>query len=338
MELLIFAHRGEAQEFIKHFSFKAQDSRNRLYMADDLLLLITGEGIYEVFSQLGFVLGKYPVKKVINMGIAGSLDPKLDLDQIVSIRTVYCETGELQFQSFTLGDERACLDAITASQRVLGSETAQKLAAFAPIVDRELWAAAKTCFQFKIPLLSFKLLSDYAGASTNCFDLKQKALKFSAALLERYLGLNETNEKNEEEEEDIKIPMQMSFTQRAKYKKNMQALRRSPSFCENSFLKGAKEVLTNEGLSPKQLANALLEQMELELNPIKQKTKLSFEKLSRPAKDAGANILFDKNFEKRKFVLQMEVNHQKNLDNLRQCLESLSFEQFEKVWNGNLDV
>lgn len=334
MELLIFAHRGEAQEFIKRFSFKPQDPRNSIYQAQDKMLLITGEGIYEVFSLLGYVLGKYPISKVINLGIAGALDPKLPLNEIVPIRTVYCHSDRMQFQSFTLADQTAKLDAITSSERVIEDDQAKKLACFAPIVDRELWAAAKTCAKFNTPLYAHKLLSDIAGASTNCFDLKEKAKEFSAALMAKYISLDH----EEIAQVSMETPTQMSFTQKARYQKNLQSLRLSPGFDERIFLKNLQELLNDEALSSKQKANALLEKMELELNPVKQKTKASFEKLAEPATRAGANIFFDKNFEKKKFTLQMEINHQKNLDNLRECLSSLDFADFEKVWNGQMDV
>lgn len=335
MELLVFAHRAEAQEFIRRFSFRPKDNSSSLYESAERLLLISGEGIYEVFSRIGQILGKYPVEKVVNLGIAGSLDPAIETGSFLSVRTVYCQSDQLQFQSFTLADPRAETDLITSSKRVLDDEYAATLSCFAPVVDRELWALAKTCSSAGIALYSYKLISDQAGSATACFDLKAKALEFSTALLEGYLALDDDPLLREESAIDYPVPM--SFTQKARFRKTLSALKISEGFDEDIFWKKTNrliEGLDKEGAPQKQKANTLLELMELELNPIKKSVKENFEKLAAPAKSIGAKLLFDKNFEKKKFTLQMDINGQKNIENLVEVLKGLRFSDFENVWSG----
>tara|TARA_Y100000780_G_scaffold155505_1_gene140089 strand:+ start:121498 stop:122502 length:1005 start_codon:yes stop_codon:yes gene_type:complete len=334
MNLLVFAHRGEAQEFIKKLSMKGVSGHPGLYLNEDTALLITGEGIYEVFSKLGQILGEYSITKVFNLGIAGALEKSIRLNSFHEIKTVYCHTGKPQFQSFTLNSENSGIDVITSSERVLDDSYANELSNFAPLVDRELWAIAKVCDECSIPLRSFKLVSDMAGKSTDCFDLKEKALEFSTRLLEFWLGIEGDQE---EEPGSQEPPIQMSFTQKAKYRSLVKALGLKEGFDLASFESKALAEM-KEGLSSKQKANLLLEAMELGLNPVKLSTKKQFEKLSTPVQAIGARLLFDKNFEKKKFTLQMEINDQKNIDNLSKLSEILKFSDFEKVWNGELDV
>ncbi|MCO4753979.1 MAG: hypothetical protein KC478_05830 [Bacteriovoracaceae bacterium] len=334
MDLLIFAHRGEAQQFIKRLSLKASEDTQGLYVGENTLLLITGEGIYEVFAKLGLVLGQYPISRAFNIGIAGSLSEKIELGKVYEVKTAYNFTQKVQFQSFTLSESAHAKDTITSSERVLTNESASELSNFAPIVDREVWAVAKTCAAAGVELRSYKLISDVAGEQTDCFDLKQKALEFSTTLLEFWLGL----EHNETPFDDsISYPIQMSFTQKAKYQKLVDSLSLNTNFDHKTF---ATDFLNSLGdkYSSKQKANLLLERMELGLNPVKLATKESFEKLSMPAKEIGATLLFDKNFEKKKFTLQMEINDQKNIENLSKLSEALNFSDFEKIWNGSIDV
>lgn len=331
MNLLIFAHRGEAQEFIKNLALKS--AGKDLYLNEDFVLLITGEGIYEAFTKLGPVLGEYPIKKAFNLGIAGALEDTISLDDFHEIKTVYCHTGRPLFQSFTLDHQKDALDLITSDERVLSNTHAMKLSNFAPLVDRELWAIAKLCNEKSIPLRSFKLISDMAGGATDCFDLKQKAMEFSTKLLEFWLTLEQPKHS---EDSELLPPMPMSFTQKARYK----ALTKSIKLSDLDFKALEENILNDLGpsLTAKQKANALLDSLELVTNPVKLATKTKFDKLSTPASEIGAKLIFDKSFEKKKFTLQMEINDQKNIENLSKLADKLKFSDFEKVWNGDVDV
>lgn len=334
MDLLVFAHRGEAQEFIKRLALTATDSTSSFYKNDagDVSLLITGEGIYEVFSKLGPILGKYAFSRVINLGVAGSLNNKFAPGTVINPRTVYCESEKLQFHSFSMESDSE-IDIITSLERILSEEDAKRLSCFAPTVDRELWAIAKLCQETKTPLSSIKLISDMAGQATSCFDIKNRALEFSARLLEEFLK----QEKLELEASEGQTPIPMSFTQKARYFKTLSSLELSDSFDKNTISIWLKE-LSSKGLAQKAMANALLDRMELSINPSKKLASDSFEKLCIPLSDIGAKAHFDKNFEKKKFTLQMEINNQANIENLQRALSKLDYSRFEKIWEGDFDV
>ncbi len=187
MRLLCMAHRGEAQQFISSLQLKAID--NRFYMSEELALLITGEGPFEVLTHLSYYFAKFGISEVINLGIAGALDDKLSLNQVYSVRTLYAYgNNEPRFHSYTSHDQHAVLDAITSENRVLSDEFALELSHYAHIVDREAWAMGKVCNEFKIPFYCYKLISDFAGAKTHCFDLKNQAKIFSQTMLDFYLA------------------------------------------------------------------------------------------------------------------------------------------------------
>lgn len=187
MKLLTFAHLGEAQSFIKNEMFqKTNDPVNNFYKNKDSLLLITGEGIDSTEMKLSKLLSEYKnsISLVFNIGIAGVLDHSLKLESIHVIRKTYME-DEKNF--FISTDTSATIDCITAKNRVMEKKYANQLSPIAPVVDRELWACAKTCYDFKIPFLSIKLISDYAGIATNSIQVIKRAKAYSEKLYKYYL-------------------------------------------------------------------------------------------------------------------------------------------------------
>ena len=92
MQLLIFAHRGEAQVFISEMNTVADESFPDLYKSDNCYILICGEGIQNASIRTAAVISRYheSIDSVLNFGIAGALDKSLKLKKIVQIRTVLC--------------------------------------------------------------------------------------------------------------------------------------------------------------------------------------------------------------------------------------------------------
>lgn len=348
MRLLLFAHRGEAQEFIKRYGLKPLDERNTLYRNDDSFLCISGEGMLEVFTFLGPLLGelqtKHKISEIINMGVAGALNPDIVLGGIYEVQTSYAFDAEPLFHSFQLecNEDSKKLDCITSGKRVLDDEFSDRLSCFAELVDRELWACAKLCKELGIKLRSYKLVSDFAGTQTDCFDLKHQARDFSSKLLDYYIRHHEKRKDQtlpiEEAQEISDINLNMSFSQKARLKRLSQLLRNRSQFSWTTFLQEQNETLHSKNITEKQKANLLLDQLELELNPVLKEVKKRFGQLCSPLEKIGAHILFDKSFEKKKFKIQMEINDQKNIENLKSALEDLHFRDFEKVWDGELDV
>lgn len=188
--LLIFAHRGEAQEFLQRLPFQAADTEFKgFYETEERSLLLCGEGLPAAHARVSAVLNAFgeTLSLVLNLGIAGSLSDSLTAGEIYPIRAVYREPeGGQALPSFRSADPNALIDCISAQRRVLTLAYAKRLAPFAPIVDRELWAIASLCADYNLPFFAYKLISDRAGVDTSALDFKRRARQFSEQLFDFY--------------------------------------------------------------------------------------------------------------------------------------------------------
>ncbi len=186
--LLIFAHTGEAQSFLENSTFKKVEfSLAKVYQSRKEILLISGEGYLEILPRLtAFIESRLSrLSALINLGVAGALNRRLALDQLVAIKAVRLE-ADLHCQPLhtqTPGAEYTC---VTAMQRVLDEHSARRLARFADVVDREAWAVCKTACLFNLPVYCFKLISDFAGALTRQVNFREESRRWSTALWEHY--------------------------------------------------------------------------------------------------------------------------------------------------------
>lgn len=189
--LLVFAHRGEAQAFLKGRNFRAVDfAFSGVFQSEKEMLLLCGEGLPAAQQRVAAFLNAFGknLSRVVNLGIAGSLSDSLKPGEIYPIRTVYREPeGGPAFPSFRSAEPEAQTDCVSAAKRVLTRGYAQRLAPFAPIVDRELWAIASLCADYNLPFLAYKLISDRAGVDTSTVDFKACARQFSEQLYKFYL-------------------------------------------------------------------------------------------------------------------------------------------------------
>lgn len=326
MELLHLAHRGEAQELIKHLKMSAVENFGHIYQNEHFYLIISGEGPDETLTQLAWCVGKLPITKIINLGIAGSLNENYQAGEIYPVRTCYAYRENAPvFQSFT-SISKSTIDCITTYARVLDDDFAQKLKPFAAIVDREVWACGKVAKTFKLPFESFKLISDMAGSSTECFDLKKRAQEFSHKLAE-YFVLNYRRLENEgKQKSQINFPFHVSFTQQKQILKLKEKINDSVYF---------EKLLAKPHIKD---AHIFINELENFLNPILASVKARIDILNQPLEAIGAQVLYDKNFEQKKLKLQMEINSQTNIDKLNSTLKDFKFSDYEKLWNGEIDV
>lgn|GEM_PF-6551636 len=193
--LFIFAHRGEAQSFIKkgHFTLLHTPSgtasgthpssapffEERLYTNQQDLLFLCGEGPRSALMLTAQLLGHLEAllllpEQIINAGTAGYLSPEKPhwrYGDVVLIRTVFGHDGRYPlFHTYTTktGTEKMAgqfSDCVTSESRVRAGileeeKLARKLASLALVVDREAHALATVAKQFKIPFNSFKVISD----------------------------------------------------------------------------------------------------------------------------------------------------------------------------------
>lgn len=325
MKLLIFAHRGEAQSFIKALGAKAVSEI--LYQYTEGFIYICSEGIYDVLTNLPLILKNTDSTEVINYGIAGSLSKQLEGQKIFSISGVYLEdNNEIQFKSFTLSGETEC---ITAHKRVLTPEYAKKLQPFAKIVDRELWAIAKVCHNFKINLKAYKLISDLAGDNTDCFDLKNRAQQFSEIMLEHYqASIQDTNIVDKEE---VILPFQTSQYQ-------MNVIKKLISETDTELINKIINEYKKKGYTSKSDANHFIKEVKSNLYPLKNKIHNQIKETLNSLDRNNIKYNYDKNLEKEKLNISIEINSQKNIDDAIKSLKDLKYEKFLDIFKGNINV
>jgi len=328
MKLICIAHRGEAQAFIKNLTVVDKN----FYIGDDYHLLITGEGILNVLTKLPYYIAKYEIDFIINFGIAGSLSDKLHLDEIVEIRTNYgIDNESILYQSYTSEINEGKFDIISTNSRVLNDEYAKKCRAFAHIVDREAWAIAKIANEYKLQYSIYKMISDLAGSETNCFDLKNKAQYFSESLYDFYLKQNQLDDNQIDLMEEIPLPFHASFTQRKKIESLIEKLK-------HKKIESIETILKDQKLSVKQKPQFIISYLENLINPINTKIHEQLKMTFLPLEKSGAIVQYDSKLDKKHFSLKMDINSQTNLDKLKQSLSEFSFESFENIMNGKLDV
>lgn len=326
MNLLVFAHRGEAQTFIKELNAKSIETN--LYQSSDELIYICGEGIYDVLTNLALIINDYKPLNILNYGIAGSLSTTLNINEIYSISSVYLEdNNELEFKSFPLKGDIEC---ISAHNRVLDNEYAQRLRPIAKIIDRELWAIAKVAAFFKINCSSYKIISDFAGENTDCFDLKDKAKFFSEKLFNHYQA-NENKIKNTNIVEKIEIPFEMS-----QYQKNV--ISKLIKEIDEKDLEIIIKTFREKNKLTKKDTNDFINEIKKQIYPVKYQIINQIEQEIQNLKVSGMKVYFDENLEKEKLNLNIEINSQKNVTDCIKAFENFNYDEFLKIFKGDLNV
>ena len=321
MDLIVFAHRGEAQSFLKNLTAHNEN----FYLGAEYNVLITGEGIWEACKIASHLRD---IDRVINFGVAGALNSELELNTIYPIRTHYLyEQNKPQFKSYT-NLHPSTFDCITSFERVLKKETQEKLSCFAQIVDRESWLMAKIAKDQQMPFLSFKLISDYASEQTQCFDIKGQAKIYSDQLFAFY----QTSVQKQAVSIDSpkELPFACSFSHQKKIEKLLRSLNTQTG-------KDSAYYIDRYGIPKnKKEINGFIQKLEEELNPFLAKVRKRLNAIQQPFEAIGAQILFDPRLEQKKIQLRMEINSTKNIENLIAALQELEFTDIEQVWSGDV--
>lgn len=184
--LLLFAHRGEAKTFFTHDNLQPfSQIFPRAFENSRYYLLITNEGFQETTENLTHFLAIHhnQISKIINMGVAGSLNDKTTLETVYPIKTIY---GENEFKSFNIQTPDACHDLISSKTSVDDSEKAKTLSSIASIVDREAWAIASIAKKFNLDFYCYKLISDRANSKDIHKQVKEKHIIYSQKLYNFY--------------------------------------------------------------------------------------------------------------------------------------------------------
>lgn len=340
MDLLIFAHRGEAQSFLKELALKSHSQFNNLYLGEGLALLITGEGYFNVISSLARALGILgeQVSTITNLGICAAFDESIKVGEICSIRTVY---GQSEFKSFQTHTQNSGLDIITAKERILDLELAQELKCFAPLADREAWAIGFVAKQAGINFNCYKLISDHVSDAPICEYIKELALDYSSDLLRFYLNIKEIGMQDLRLENPFPFKEDPNFYFTVSMEREVSNLVKQLSV-KNEWsleeIKNHNEVVKLKALdtTPKKKGQALRDLLKEMLYPTR--TKI-IEQLSHFISESGfknGELAFDPSLEKLSLNLKSTIKDEKQLLHLSQKLSRVDWQKFEKIMNGEL--
>ncbi len=338
MKLLVFAHRGEAQIFLKNMALKSHPRINDLYVGEKESLLITGEGITEAISKLAFTLGALDkVEEVINIGICGSFDESIEIGSIFSIAHIYAED---EFKSYPcqLTKDKG-LDCITAKDRILTENAANKLKNIAPLVDREIWALAKVAKDFGISISAIKLISDHIKEAVICEYIKDSAEDFSDKLYSHYQNqIHQTHDLEEQASFEIFVNTKFYFTlsMRRSISNTLKSLlSKYPQMSEIILLQDIGiEYIEGLDLLPKQRAKELEEALKRKLYPLKYKISEELENLKREIIGNDLNIKFDESLERPGFSFSTHFSSKEDFEIKVKRLQKFDWKKLTDIFEG----
>jgi hypothetical protein len=347
MKLLTFAHRGEAQAFLADENFKPVEFIfDGLLKSESHYLLITGEGTQSASEKTIATLTRFgeEISEVINLGVAGSLSNKIKKFDLVWVRTAYAHHAErLEFKSFTSLSEKTSVDCMSAFTRVLNYEEKTKLALFADLVDRELWAIASAAHLFKKGFRALKIVSDDLSASGAdiCQFVKEEAPLYSEKLLEEYKNRPPViARKDKKTAEGLRLDSDFYFTvsQERKLQATLEGLRllgtTEEKLLKDPFITSLKE----QEILPKERTRLLLQYLTEKLSPVSKKIRESIEEALGPLKDARIQATFDNDFEDDWLNLSFRIQSTRDLERVKNALKIFSYEDFKKIFDGHFDV
>jgi len=173
---LVFATRIEAEPTIQYLRAESADHHSSLFNAQHpksgqrILILLSGMGPKTAYSTMSRLLLKQAVSKVVNLGVAGSLHPHLQIGDLSTIKHAQMEESSTEpFQDMDqitlcpipdLPQHRL----ISVHTPVFNDQRKRGLATDADLVDMEGAAIAWACRQNHIPCQMLKGITDFAGA------------------------------------------------------------------------------------------------------------------------------------------------------------------------------
>lgn len=333
MNLITLAHHGEAQGIIE--ALKLKRIKQDTFHVENCVLVLTGEGPFEALAKTALAISAYQVKRVINLGIAGSLSDELRPRDLVSVRTSYLISEDRpHFKSFQSLPEG--VDCLTSFDRILDPDKARKFKGMGKIVDREAWGVAFAAKTAGILFESYKVISDVAGTLDACELVREKAPVFGQILADKATEL--LNQAVPAPQELPKISgLHFTFSTGHKYRNLMTSLSIKKELAEEEILRELNlKALLDQDILPKERARRLLELMELELDPVKQKLRSISDNLTRDFQKAGCEISFDPQWENPKAKIIIEAGSDQELKDKLEHLKNVSLSSFTDLMEGKL--
>lgn len=332
MHLITVAHLGEAQGVIEKFRLKTIE--HDVFGNDEMILIITGEGPFEAAVKTSLIVSKYDFKKIINVGIAGTLTEEFKVGDCVDVRTIYL-VQDLKPQFKTFKAENQGVDCVTSFERILNPEKTSSLVALGKIVDREAWGVAFAAKAAGIPFSSFKVISDLAGTIESCEVVKENAWKFSTILADRLTHVLEV--KVSETQEFRLDGFHFTFTTAHKIKSLIQKL--SIKFeTENALELVDVKSFQQMDVSPKERTRLLIEAIEHKIDPLKKHLREVSDEVTHDFQKAGMKALIDPQWEKPKLTVSFEASNDSEIQEKILSLQKISIKKFSDTMKGQLHV
>lgn len=155
------------------------------YRSENIDLLICGVGPKKTHHAVNSYLKKNKPSMLINVGMAGILDPDYPVLKCINIQTVYSENSPNPF-TLKVNPDFAAVTAVSVSSPVTDQLHADSLNKNfgAKIVDMECFTISSLAHEYHIPLYSYKITTDYADENAIA-DVIRIARRASAELFEK---------------------------------------------------------------------------------------------------------------------------------------------------------
>lgn len=330
MELLVFAHRGEAQHFLQDIGVKpSPDFKvSPLWLSDQTAVLVTGEGQENAMLAVAAALGRLDnqVRVVYSLGVAGALSDRIQLQKIYSIRTTYGEksAGHSHFKSVVSGDDQTNFDLISTVDRVLTDERALALRALAHLVDREAWAVGMAAKSFGKPFYCFKYVSDKAGSQTDCLDVASIGSVASFELFRFWQNYPKT-QKAVDAIWTLNWPG-FHITESQNYQlRNLQA-----ESVSESLLEGIRAECNH----PKERTTRLIQKLKQQRNPMASKIADQISMKVSSLRRHGWTVSADATLESDTIEIRAKISEANQIPNLAASLEKFDFESWRDLLSG----
>jgi hypothetical protein len=337
--LLVFAHYGEAQAFIKHFQLEKKNED--LFSDEQIDLLITGEGHYSVIRKLTDYVARSKPLRVVNLGLAGALRNEMISQNIYAVRTCYSFNPEIEFKSFTTsyaGDHPQA-DCLTYFSRLKDQVVKKELRHFASLVDREVWAIGYVCHDYQLPFFSFKLVSDEANEGTRCELISAKAQESSEKLLNFYLSLPTFSIAQKKTKIDLpfaSVTQHRMMEQQLKYLALMQNTSMQEVWSALKVENEIKEILSSKR-RPKDQTKLILDYLQRERYPEIAKFKEELSKLLRPYQEKNLEIKCN-DLEDAELDIHLKIKGCSDLESFIKKMNHFPFDKFSDLFEGKTNV
>lgn len=165
---LVYATPMEAAPLLAALAHvSAPDARESIFVAGDLLIALCGMGLAPARAMAARLAERWSVRRIVNLGVAGSLTRALAVGDIVQVSRVLgagaCDDGvattALALPALGL---RSGARLISRDEPVFDANLRARLSTYADVVDMEGFAIAHECVQRGVDCLMFKSVSDDA--------------------------------------------------------------------------------------------------------------------------------------------------------------------------------